>query len=152
MAKVNCYVYKGKEYTLDELLKKAKMNKSTFYTRINNLKMSVEDAIDTPLGIGVKRYDYKGKLYTIRELSKLSGLADFVIRSRISQGWSVEKAVDTPKRKKKKVDIKKKCRGYAKIKTYGYKPTEENIRDNQSLVKKSLDEIYKSSLLKRPVS
>ena len=151
MSKVNCYMYKGKEYTLDELLKKAKMNKSTFYTRICKLKMSVEDAIDTPLGIGVKRYDYKGKSYTISELSKLSGLDGFVIRARINQGWSVEKAVDTPKREKKKVDIKKKCRDYAKIKTCGYKPTEEDIRDNQALAKKSLKEIYQSSLLKRPI-
>ena len=45
-----------------------------------------------------KHYEYKGEFYKLRELAKLSkGLSPNLISVRIRQGWSVEKAVETPK-------------------------------------------------------
>lgn len=50
----------------------------------------------------VKRYLYKGEQRTLLELSESSGLTKTAIRHRMKVlGWSVEKAVDTPSRKKK---------------------------------------------------
>ncbi|MGN8117508.1 hypothetical protein [Labrys sp. 22185] len=50
-------------------------------------------------GHSVRTHLYQGKPYTIAELVKLSGLKYSMITWRLNNGWTVEQAVSTPKRK-----------------------------------------------------
>lgn len=47
--------YRGKTYTYDELAEKIGMKRVTLYSRIHYMNMSVEDAVNTPIGQGEKR-------------------------------------------------------------------------------------------------
>ena len=44
-----------------------------------------------------KHYEYRGEIYTAYELSQISNLSPKLISGRIRRGWSVKKAVETPK-------------------------------------------------------
>lgn len=44
------------------------------------------------------RYEYKGEMYTASELSDISGIKYHTIIGRLTKGWSVAKAVETPVR------------------------------------------------------
>jgi hypothetical protein len=44
----------------------------------------------------VRRYTYKNKDYTLDELCKVASLPHDHIKKRLWNGWSVERAVETP--------------------------------------------------------
>jgi hypothetical protein len=67
------------------------MNQNTLYTRLWRGK-----DIETPVVSHRKFRLYKGKMMTLDELSAISGLSKTVIKSRISNGMSVEEAIDKP--------------------------------------------------------
>lgn len=139
--KKKMYMYKGKECTMDELVKMSGLEKTTIYSRIQYHGYSVEEAVDTPLKI--KKYLYKGKMYSIGGLSVLCGIDTGTIYERLKRGWSIEKTVEVPKGHygERVTSIKKDISDYE----------EEVIKENRKSISRSLDEIYKSSLLKRPV-
>lgn len=141
VSKKKKYMYKDKEYTMDELVKMSGLDKNTIYTRIKYKGFSVEKAVDTP--IKTKKHLYKGKGYTVEELSMLSGIKKSTIYDRLKRGWSIEKAVDTPKGNygERRVSIKDSIYDY----------TSTVIKENRKSMSRSLDEIYQSSLIKRPV-
>ena len=47
---------------------------------------------------------YKGKEYGVTELSRMCGICPKTITFRLKQGWTVEEAVETPKRCKRRKD------------------------------------------------
>lgn len=46
--------------------------------------------------VGAKRYDYDGQSLTIRELGDTYGVPVKTVQSRMSQGWDVVRAMETP--------------------------------------------------------
>lgn len=48
--------------------------------------------------------EYKGKRYTLTQLAEMIGINKTTLRERLNLGWSVDKAVETP--------IRKRTRGY----------------------------------------
>lgn len=79
------------------------MNEETLRQRVVDYGMSLEDAINTPLKMNIKRYEYRGKLYTLSELAKQHGLSYGCVWRRLTQQhWSLERALTTPVRQLKK--------------------------------------------------
>lgn len=104
--------YKGKMYSLKELYNMRINRDLTFgqircrlfrhnwdaeraITQPNNIKLQ-------PHGVGDRIYEYNGKMYNSYELSQMAtvpGITPFNITDRINQkGWTVEKALTTPKK------------------------------------------------------
>ena len=108
------FKYNNKLYSIKELYE-IRINKDLTLNQIKdrllNKNWDIERAITQPSnvkkqpkGLGKKIYEYKGKLYNSYELclmSKIDNLTPFDITNRINHhGWSVEKAITQPKRKK----------------------------------------------------
>lgn len=99
----SCIEYKGKTLTVRNWAKEIGMHYNSLLYRLNS-GMSIELAIETPININrqkgrrlsSKKYEYNGKLYTISELSEMSGISDNTLSSRISNGWSIKSAIETP--------------------------------------------------------
>ena len=49
-----------------------------------------------------KRFEYRGEKYTVKELSNKYNLSVNVINNRLNYGWSIEKIINKPVRKKKR--------------------------------------------------
>lgn len=103
--KPKLYLFKGQKYTISELTLFCDFTIHVLRHRLD-AGWSVEKAVKTPLDKGVL-YDYKGIKYTVVELGKLSGLKERalenrtnLIKARLSIGWSVKDAVETPRGKK----------------------------------------------------
>lgn len=93
--------YRGKNYTLSELSNSDSVTAGLIWSRIYR-GWSVEKAVETPSQAANHRYKYKGAEYRLFELAELSGLSSQIIRSRICDcNWPVERAVETPVRKRK---------------------------------------------------
>ena len=125
----NIWEYNGNKYSSEELaklseLKGAFVSKKDITGRLSR-GWDIERAITQPknikkqpFGIGERIYEYNGELYNSYELSKLSpyDLKSSDITNRINHhGWTVEKAVNTPK---------KKCNTLYEYKGKKYKSTE----------------------------
>lgn len=55
------------------------------------------------MGYQVKRkYTYRGKQYSSRELAQKAGISMAAFHSRLKHGWTVEEAVETPMRGKRR--------------------------------------------------
>lgn len=108
------YEYNGKSYTEKELLEFSavpELTVSQLHLRLVKHGWSIERALTQPLhtkkakkGVGDRIYEYKGKMYNSYELTQISpvkGLTIGNITCRINHhGWSVERAITTPKKKK----------------------------------------------------
>lgn len=99
------YELDGQRYKTYELLEKSDVSDLTvgnITNRINGSGWSVEDAITKPKKSRNKLFDYNGKLYTSKELAELSPVSNIYshdITDRIRAGWSINDAVNKPKRK-----------------------------------------------------
>lgn len=100
------YEYNGKIYKTYELVAMSNVEGLTvgnITNRINVQGWSVEDAITKPKKQRDQKFEYNGKMYTSKELADLSpynNISHHDITDRINgQGWTVERAVNTPKRK-----------------------------------------------------
>lgn len=100
------YEYKGKIYKTYELVAMSNvkgLNVGDITYRINILGWSVEDAITRQKKQRNQIFEYHGRMYSSKELAELSpyeNISHHDITDRINgQGWSVERAVNTPKRK-----------------------------------------------------
>lgn len=107
------YRYKGKDYILTDLADIAGIDRRTIAARLKS-GWSVSDAVEIPKdlyhhgGLRSERwveannnkhqrnFRYKEVDYSVCELSLLCGLSVGVIRYRLRNGWSVERAVETP--------------------------------------------------------
>lgn len=108
------FEYDGKKYTLKQLYL-IRINKDLSYkqikTRLLHHNWDVERAITQPsnvkiqpFGLGEKIYEYNGKMYNTYELCQLSpyDLSPVDLTTRINHhGWSVERAINQPKRRAK---------------------------------------------------
>ena len=94
------YSYKGKMLTMSELSNIANVASNTIQSRLY-LGWSIERASETPLRVE-KNFSFNGECRTISQWSKITGLGFEVIYNRlvVSQ-WSVEKALTTPKMKRR---------------------------------------------------
>lgn len=99
------YEYNGKIYKTYELLQLSNVEGLTvgdITYRINRDGWSVEDAITKPKKMRNQYFEYRGKLYTSKELAEISPVENMYshdITDRIRAGWSIEDAVNKPKRK-----------------------------------------------------
>lgn len=133
------YNYKGKNYTMKELSKISGIKYDTIQYRICHLNWSVEKAVETPLK-KEKKYKYKNGMYTVVELSEMTGIPRSVIHGRLTLGWGIKRAVET------------RYNGKAINNNKDKQPhTKKEIKENRAILNKTLDEIYQSSLMKRPV-
>ena len=107
------YEYHGKHYTIKQLYE-MRLDKNLTYTQIKDRlcrNWNVERAIsqsnnvkNQPFSVGTCKFEYQGKLYNSYELCQISsveGLKPVDITTRINRhGWSVEKAITQPKKKR----------------------------------------------------
>lgn len=106
------YLYKGQYYTISELMQFNEVDGLTLDLLSSRLSrnFTAERALTQPLnvknqpyGIGERVFKYKGKLYNSYELTQISPIKDLTtsdITCRINHhGWSIEKAITTPKKK-----------------------------------------------------
>ncbi len=100
------YEYKGKIYKTHELVALSSVDGLTvgnITNRINVQGWSVEDAITKPKKQRDQQFEYNGKMYSSKELAELSpydNISHHDITDRINKsGWTVEDAINTPKRK-----------------------------------------------------
>lgn len=100
------YEYEGRVYKTYELVALSNVDGLTPHDitcRINSLGWSVKDAITKPKKKQNQRFEYLGKTYSSKELAALSpfdNISHHDITDRINrQGWTVEQAVNTPKKK-----------------------------------------------------
>ena len=101
------YEYNGEKlnsYDLWCIRKNKNLLQFEIVNRINHHGWSVEDAITKPLKGHNILYKYHGKEYNTSELASIfpeNNLENHDITDRLRAGWSVEKAVETPKAKQK---------------------------------------------------
>ena len=102
---LNYYEYDGKKYNIQELCELSNVKD----IKIENIRdriergWTIERAITQPLKTRNKLFEYNGKMYTSKELVKLSPIKEITchhITDRINSGWCVEKAINTPIKKK----------------------------------------------------
>ena len=108
------FIYNNQNYTIKELYN-IRINKDLTYSQIKNrlLKYNwdAERAITQPNnikkqphGVGTCVFEYNGQTYNSWELCQISELEDLTpqdITDRINRkGWSVERAITQPKRKR----------------------------------------------------
>lgn len=100
------YEYKGKNYNSYELSllgKEYGIEPKDITNRINHHGWSIEKAISTPKKKINQLFEYNGKKYTSKQLANISKYENITyhdITDRINGcGWSVDKAINTPKRK-----------------------------------------------------
>ena len=96
-------VYKGKEYqSIRSLANKKNIPYHVVQMRVKK-GMSIEDAIDTPVGeLMGNKVEFKGKVYSsFSKLCKAYNISSSIAISRINMGWSLEKTLTTPIRKTK---------------------------------------------------
>ena len=103
------YEYKGNTYNSYELWEMRKVNELSVFditNRINHHGWDIEKALTKPKKKMNQKFKYKNKLYTSKELQQIAkengiDITYHDITDRINKGgWSVEKAVTTPKKKK----------------------------------------------------
>lgn len=54
-----------------------------------------------------ERYEYKGQLVTKADIAKISGHPWYIVDQRIKYGWSIDKIINTPVKKIKKLNLQK---------------------------------------------
>ena len=103
------FEYNGKIYNSYELSLLSTVEGLTpgdITSRINQFGFTVEEAITTPKKKRNQKFYYNGKYYTSKELADMSnvqGLTYHDITDRVNRGgWSIERAITEPKRKKGK--------------------------------------------------
>ena len=92
------FLYEGKLYNSKQLaeLSKYDITPHDVTNRINSHNWSIEKTLNTKLGNKNTKYEYKGKLYTTKELYEIrinKNITYEQIKSRLSKGWSVERAI-----------------------------------------------------------
>lgn len=90
------YTYNNESKTLKQWSKELNIKYTTLYMRIVRSNMSFEEAI-----ISTKLTLYKGELKTIKEWSNILNMPYQTIIDRRYEGWSIERALETPVRKTK---------------------------------------------------
>lgn len=105
------YEYQGGKYKAYQLAEMSNVEGMTVEIMSTRLLYGwdIEKALTQPIKGRNAKYLYKGKEYTTSELVKISpveGLKNHDITDRLRKGWSIEDAVERPKRKppKKKKD------------------------------------------------
>ena len=98
------YEYNGKMYKAYELAEMSSVDGMTVETMSHRLLSGwdIDRALNQPIKGRNVKYQYNGKEYTTSELVEISpvdGLTIHNITSRLREGWSIEDAVEKPKRK-----------------------------------------------------
>lgn len=98
----NVYNYKGKGYTIYQMLEDKNINIYSISHRCARYRLETgwtpEDTFETPPMDKYNYYEYKGKKYTIYELAELNGtgITPCGIFNRIRRGWNIEDIINTP--------------------------------------------------------
>ena len=97
------YEYDGKmlnSYELWHYRKIDELPQAVIVQRINQYHWDIDRALSQPLKKQDVIYEYRGKNYNTTELAALypqNNLENHDITDRLRQGWSIERAVETPK-------------------------------------------------------
>lgn len=93
--------YNNRLYTEAQLSKKTGINRSTLQQR-RSLGWTDYEIVHGKPGIVRDGIDYQGINYkSITELSRVCGIKPLTLAYRLRVGWGVDKAVETPTRKRK---------------------------------------------------
>ena len=88
------YMWRGKEYTMQELADLCGVAYDTMRKRMWMTKGDVEQATAAPKG-AAKLHPYNGEMLTISQISRITGIPAQRIYNRIHKGWSLEEAAQT---------------------------------------------------------
>lgn len=137
------FKYNGREYSLPELIKLAKVKFGndipyiTMYFRLNKRKWSVEKALKTPAG---GKYEFNGKRYSLDELAKIAKkqfnneVKPKTLSMRLSRDWTMEKALSIPVNERAEVGTEQRLKESRKNATKKYMKTHpHNARRIQNL-------------------
>ena len=64
---------------------------------------NVEEIFETKIGERKKsfelgrKYEFNGEIHSLRKWSEMTGMYYYTLKDRIERGWSIEKALTTPK-------------------------------------------------------
>lgn len=91
------YMWKGQLRTIAEIARLEGVDKKLITSRLSG-GWSLEQAVTIRLQSEIsKRYWWKDKFYTLSEIAKATGRDYNLLYNRVCcNGWSIEKAVDTP--------------------------------------------------------
>lgn len=98
----NKFLYKGKPYTVSDLMKISGLSKTTLLARIHTYKWPVEKAVETPLSGNSesrirkhKKFRYRDKMLTYEDGAKLANITVDSLKRRIFMNkMSFEQAID----------------------------------------------------------
>lgn len=85
----------GKDYTLNELSDKYKMNRATIMQRIGN-GMSIEEALSVGLNYDHHAIEIDGRTKNLKQWCKELGMPYKTVHVRIKRGWSINEALTKP--------------------------------------------------------
>lgn len=96
-ANANYIEYNGETHSLREWSKILDISYDMLKGRIDNYGWSFEKAINTEYG-GRRstKIEHDGQIYTVTELERMYGLSKGTISRRLKDGWSLDKALNTP--------------------------------------------------------
>ena len=108
------FTYCGETKTITQWARENGITQSALRYRLIVKKMPFAIAVTKPLGKRRVKVTYRGKQLTLRQLEGLCGVDQGTLLNRISRGWDVEKAANTPVRNQARFIT---CRGVTKTLT-----------------------------------
>lgn len=104
------YTYGDVNLSFSDLSEKSGLSDEVLRGRLVKLKWSLEKAVTTPVrkkrssksemvkrGVKPKKYTFEGKSLTLKEWSKVTGISQSSLKSRMNDyNWSIEKTLTTP--------------------------------------------------------
>lgn len=82
--------YKGESNSVTSWAKKYNMSPVTLCGRLN--RMTLEQALETPLKAFRKKYLYNGQLLTVKQISEMCGVSADTLYDRLAKGHSIDKS------------------------------------------------------------
>ena len=97
-------IFEDKEYTLAELSDKAGIKSGTISLRLDK-GMIPEKAVYTSLNYDYIKVEMGGERHNLKKWCEKLNLPYKTIHIRIKRGWSIERALETPVRHIRKIDV-----------------------------------------------
>lgn len=98
--KAKKYNYKGKMYSLRELVELTNIKYNTLLYRLHE-GLSIQDAVAKPVRQHKNKYKYDSNFYTLSELMQFTTLPKNIVSYRLRNGWTTKDALTKHVKKRK---------------------------------------------------